>query len=452
MIGDYLFVAKWPYGYSRHSLPFGIGGFRGPDAGAACPSAATSSCSAIPGRRTRIIVKRVIGLPGDTIEVRGGVVILNGRRSPRQRIADYAMPISPNSPCRGAPEAVRPRGRRRTGETLCLYPRYRETLPGGRSYEVLDQMPDGDGDDFGPVTVPARPSVRDGRQSRRQLRQPLPDRAPGGVGLLPVENVLGEAMIAFWSTDGSAEWLKPWTWFTRGALEPDRRDLLMAGSRRLARGDSSATGPPTSPCSSARSPIRATARTITSGSNSSATACSAWSIADWLIEPIPDEPEGKLSHRLNALVAREVCAEVARELGVAAACPARQAGAATTAPSKRQCARRRGRGADRRALSRRRAARRRRASSARPGPSGVDRRDSAAAATPRRCSRNGPPPTSAGRPNMRSSSRAGPHHAPPLHGRGQRSAGVGEAEAGRAPASRRPRPRRRRRLLEQAAT
>ena len=211
MVGDYLFIAKWPYGYSRYSIPFGIIGFSG-----RIPSGLPARGDVIvfryPGPGNEDYVKRVIGLPGDTIEVRGGVVILNGAPLARQRIADYAMPISPNSPCRGVPGAVH-RVLGEGGRQLCLFPRYRESLPGGVSYDILDQIPDSQGDNFGPVTVPDGQLfvMGDNRDDSMDSRFGVERQ---GVGLLPVENVLGRALVGFWSTDGSAAWLLPWTWFT----------------------------------------------------------------------------------------------------------------------------------------------------------------------------------------------------------------------------------------------
>lgn len=213
MIGDYLFISKWPYGYSRYSLPFDMGfGGRVPSG---LPDRGDIVVFRYPGPRNEDYVKRVIGLPGDTIEVRGGIVILNGAPVERRRIADYAMEISPNSPCRGAPDVVR-RVAGADGRQLCLFPRFRETLPGGRGYEIIDQIPDGEGDDFAAITIPeGRLFVMgDNRDDSMDSRFAAGDGPNAGVGLLPIENLLGEAMIAFWSTDGSAEWLKPWTWFS----------------------------------------------------------------------------------------------------------------------------------------------------------------------------------------------------------------------------------------------
>jgi len=211
MIGDYLFVAKWPYGYSRFSLPFGVGGFDGRLLGGV-PERGDVVVFRYPGPENDDYVKRVIGLPGDTVQIRGGQLILNGRLVSRHRVGDYLMPISANSPCRAVGETAR-EVRDRDGTRLCAYPRYRETLPGGRSYDVLDQVPDGPADDTPAYRVPAGHLfvMGDNRDDSQDSRFSVAD---GGVGLLPIDHVLGRALVTFFSTDGSAEWLKPWTWFT----------------------------------------------------------------------------------------------------------------------------------------------------------------------------------------------------------------------------------------------
>jgi signal peptidase I len=210
MIGDYLFVSKWPYGYSRYSLPFGLARFEGRIFGS-LPERGDIVVFRYPGPEEEDYVKRVIGLPSDRIEVRGGAVVLNGRPVQRQRIADYAMPVSANSPCRG--QGATREIRTAQGELACAYPRFRETLPGGRSYDVLDQVTDGAGDDVAEFVVPEGQLfvMGDNRDDSLDSRFSIEEE---GVGLLPVENLLGRAAIGFWSTDGSAEWLKPWTWFS----------------------------------------------------------------------------------------------------------------------------------------------------------------------------------------------------------------------------------------------
>ena len=217
MIGDYLFVAKWPYGYSRFSFPFGIASFDG-RLMAGVPERGDVVVFRHPGGRDEDLVKRVIGVPGDRIELREGAVILNGEALERRRIADYAMPVTPNSPCRGAPDGAVREIAGEDGQAICAYPRFRETLPGGRGYDVLDQITDSQGDDAAPVIVPDGHVLvmGDNRDDSLDSRFPLSD---GGVGLVPIDHLLGRALIAFWSTDGSAEWVKPWTWFTAARWE-----------------------------------------------------------------------------------------------------------------------------------------------------------------------------------------------------------------------------------------
>src|SRR3954471_2328574 len=98
LVGDYLFVSKWSYGYSRYSFPFGILNFQGRLLGGV-PERGDVVVFRYPGIRDEDLVKRVIGLPGDTIELRQGIVVLNGQPLPRERIADFALAVSPNSEC-----------------------------------------------------------------------------------------------------------------------------------------------------------------------------------------------------------------------------------------------------------------------------------------------------------------------------------------------------------------
>lgn len=209
-IGDYVAVAKWPYGYSRYSFLFGFPAFKGRILGR-LPKRGDVVVFRHPSENEDLI-KRVIGLPGDTVEMRGGELILNGRIVPRQPLPPAAIEVSPNSPCRAippaAPVAVSIRGR-----TLCLYRAYLETLPGGPSYTVLDQVDDSPADNFPKTVVPPGHIfvMGDNRDDSLDSRYPTYE---GGVGMVPAEQLIGRAVVTFWSTDGSASWFEPWTWFT----------------------------------------------------------------------------------------------------------------------------------------------------------------------------------------------------------------------------------------------
>jgi signal peptidase I len=212
MIGDYLFVAKWPYGFSRFSLPFGLGSFDG------------RILSGEPERGDIVVfrhpldgqdwVKRVIGLPGDRVQMRRGQLHLNGRAVPKVRIGDWLVPVTPNSPCSDLARPVEEGGIR-----FCAYPRFRETLPGGRSYEVLDQI-DAEGlpDDTAVFTVPAGHyfMMGDNRDESADSRYSLDQE---GVGFLPRDYLIGRALVTFFSTDGTAEWARPWTWVSAARWE-----------------------------------------------------------------------------------------------------------------------------------------------------------------------------------------------------------------------------------------
>jgi signal peptidase I len=209
MIGDFLFVAKWPYGFSRYSMPFGIGGFDG----RVLERTAERGDVVVfhyPGGGEADWVKRVIGLPGDTVQIKSGQLILNQKPVPRSRIADFLMPVSENSPCRFLDSERKREVANADGSVSCAYPRYRETLPGGRSYQVLDQM-EGAADETEVFRVPEGHYfvMGDNRDDSMDSRFPV---AAKGVGLLPADHIVGRALVTFFSTDGSAQWVKPWTW------------------------------------------------------------------------------------------------------------------------------------------------------------------------------------------------------------------------------------------------
>lgn len=225
-IGDYVLVAKWPYGVSRYSFPFGFPSFDG-RLFSRLPKRGDVVVFNAPGDN-RDLIKRVIGLPGDTVAVEGGTLILNGKPLQREDIEGFAMPVSANSPCKVVPPATPMLRRAEDGTATCLYPAYRETLPGARGYTVLDQIDSPMADHFGPVEVPPGHLflMGDNRDDSFDSRYPTTD---GGIGFVPVENLVGRATVIFWSTDGSASYWKPWTWFS--ALRSDRVGTTFGNGR-----------------------------------------------------------------------------------------------------------------------------------------------------------------------------------------------------------------------------
>ena len=161
-----------------------------------------------PGTRNDYI-KRVIGLPGDRLEVRGGVVLINGRPIRRSAPRDRLIPVDANTPC----GADYPGARERTGagELVCRLPIVRETLPNGRSYDTVDLEPDSPGDSFRPIVIPADHVflMGDNRDRSADSRFPLSQLGLGGA--VPYENVGGRAEFVTFSLDGTAT-LNPLTW------------------------------------------------------------------------------------------------------------------------------------------------------------------------------------------------------------------------------------------------
>jgi len=208
-------VRKWGY-----SLPFSIPLIPGRIL-ASTPERGDVVVFKAPPNQKNDYIKRVIGLPGDQIAVRGGTVYLNGQAIPKQKVADLVIPVTPNmvdaaaregaaSPCyRPDFEETAPDGGKQ-----CRYPQFRETLPGGKSYNVLDLLPDGAADDRDAVLVPEGKLFMMGDNRDRSADSRFPAVEGGGIGLVPEENLVGKAVISVFSTDGSANWLLPWTWFT----------------------------------------------------------------------------------------------------------------------------------------------------------------------------------------------------------------------------------------------
>ncbi len=169
-----------------------------------------------PGTRNDYI-KRVIGLPGDRLEVRGGVVILNGKPVERGPIHDTLIPVDTNSPCS---EADYP-GARETladGRMICRLPTITETLPNGRHYETVE-LGWSPGDDYDPITIPANHVflMGDNRDRSADSRFELTQLGLGGA--VPYENLGGRAEFITFSLDGDATF-NPLTWW--GSLRSNR--------------------------------------------------------------------------------------------------------------------------------------------------------------------------------------------------------------------------------------
>ena len=207
LVGDYLFISKWNYGYSRYSLPFSLPLIPGRLFPRTPARGDVVVFKAPPSARDDYI-KRVIGLPGDTVQMRGGQLILNGVAVPKQRVADFTVPVSPNYGC-----VQEFQDTDREGNPICRYQRFRETLPGGRSYFVLDRGRTV-ADDTGVYQVPAGNLFLMGDNRDDSADSRFPAAAGGGIGFVPLENVEGKAAVSFFSTDGSASWLLPWTWIS----------------------------------------------------------------------------------------------------------------------------------------------------------------------------------------------------------------------------------------------
>ncbi len=209
LVGDYLFAAKWPYGYSRYSLPFAPNLFEG-RIGGGRPERGDIIVFRSPADTDSDYVKRVIGLPGDRIQMIDGVPQLNGTPIARERIEDFREPVTNRRDCPNSGDMLL---ERTANGMFCRTPRYRETLPNGRSYQVLD-VGETTADSTPEYVVPEGHYFLMGDDRDRSADSRFEPEPGGGIGFVPEENIVGRAFVIFWSTDGSASWINPISWFS----------------------------------------------------------------------------------------------------------------------------------------------------------------------------------------------------------------------------------------------
>jgi signal peptidase I len=186
LVGDYLFVSKYSYGYSRFSLPFGLPLFSGRVL-ASPPERGDVVVFKLPTDNSTDYIKRVVGLPGDRVQLRSGVVHINGEPVRRQPLGQYVL--------------------RNGSATTQTFQLYKEILPNGRAHEIIEVSDNGPFDNTGVYTVPEGHYflMGDNRDSSRDSR------FLGEVGYVPFENLIGKGQVIFFSVDGGA--LKFWQWY-----------------------------------------------------------------------------------------------------------------------------------------------------------------------------------------------------------------------------------------------
>ncbi|MEW4468291.1 signal peptidase I [Parasphingorhabdus sp. JC815] len=209
LVGDRLIVSKYAYGWSWVSPTFHI-----------LPRMEGRLFGSLPERGDIVIltpktqssdyIKRVIGLPGDMLELRGGQVFLNGKPVKQEVQPDLKLPIDANAPC-GSREFPGLRDTDEAGNSFCSLPILRETLPNGVSYDIIDLGPQVS-DDIPPVIIPENHVYLLG--DNRDLSADSRVASPLGLdGAIPWENIGGRAEFITFSLDGTTSF-NPVSWFT----------------------------------------------------------------------------------------------------------------------------------------------------------------------------------------------------------------------------------------------
>jgi len=187
LVGDYLFVSKYSYGYSRHSLPLSLPLIPG-RIFMSEPERGDVAVFKLPKDNSTDYIKRIIGLPGDKIQVRRGRLWINGKEVVRKRVEDFVSSSGNGHITRRM--------------------QFIETLPNGRRHRILEESDSAQLDNTQVYTVPkghffAMGDNRDNSLDSRVLR---------GVGFVPAENLVGRAEILFFSHNSRASWWEFWRW------------------------------------------------------------------------------------------------------------------------------------------------------------------------------------------------------------------------------------------------
>ena len=184
-VGDYLFVSKYTYGYSKHSLPFSLPLFEG-RIWADAPQRGDVVVFKFPQDNKTDFIKRIIGLPGDKVKMENGRLFINGEEVKREEVENFVL-----------------RDDYGNGER---FHQYIETLPGGKQHNILE-LSDYEKEDNTPeVVVPQNSYFVMGDNRDRS------DDSRVRVGFVPAENLVGKARFLFFSHNNDDAWYQPWYW------------------------------------------------------------------------------------------------------------------------------------------------------------------------------------------------------------------------------------------------
>ncbi|GEO36708.1 signal peptidase I [Skermanella aerolata] len=187
LVGDYLFVSKFSYGYSRYTVAFGAPVFDGRVLYTK-PERGDVAVFKLPRDNKTDYIKRIIGLPGDRIQMIGGILHINGEAVKRDRVEDFVTTDQFGRQIRVA--------------------QYVETLPNGRKHRIIEESDTGSLDNTQVYTVPEDHffAMGDNRDNS------LDSRVSSMVGFVPVENLVGRAEFLFFSIDEGSSFWEFWKW------------------------------------------------------------------------------------------------------------------------------------------------------------------------------------------------------------------------------------------------